>query len=151
MNPDFLIINKKNYSFPDDLDKVIEKTLEIIDRPKNISVNIILVDEKEITILNKQYRQINKPTDVLSFDLNILDPETGSLMLGEIIICVPFVEKQAQSLKNNLYDELKLMIIHGLLHLFGFDHDNDGSKSVMWNYQSKILESLQIKLKNIPE
>ncbi len=151
MKPDLILINDKNYSFPDDLELIIEKTLEVIDHPKNVSVNVILVDEKTITNLNKKYRQINKPTDVLSFELNILDPETGILMLGEIIISVPFVEMQAQSLGNDLFDEIRLMVIHGLLHLFGYDHDNDENRSEMWDFQTKILVSLQIRLKSLPE
>jgi probable rRNA maturation factor len=151
MKPDIQILNENNYVFPDDVNDVIETTLSILNQDKKISVNINFVDEQEISALNKQFRDYSEPTDVLSFEANMIDPETGFIILGDIVICVPFVEKQSKLLKNNLNDEIKLMIIHGMLHLLGYDHEDEQSKSIMWDYQNKILEKLQIELNSIPE
>jgi len=151
MKPEIHLLNEKNYNLPDDIENVIDVTLSILNQVHKISVNISFVDEQEITRLNKQYRNFSVPTDVLSFEAGVIDPETGNKILGDIVICIPFVEKQSTFLKNNLNDEIKLMILHGMLHLLGFDHEDDQSKAKMWDYQNKILERLQIKLNNIPE
>lgn len=151
MKPEVFVLNKENYNYPDDLEIVIDNTLIETNYSNNVSVNISFVNEKEITRLNRQYRNLNEATDVLSFEAGTVDPETGKLLLGDIVICVPFVENQSEKLGNIFFNELKLMVIHGMLHLIGFDHDTIEKKSIMWNYQSKILESLQINLKNLPE
>src|SRR5690606_4865875 len=144
MKPEIHILNENNYEFPEDIDDVIETTLSILNQDNKISVNINLVNELEISELNKQFRGYSEPTDVLSFEAGVIDPETGKIILGDIVICIPFVEKQSTLLKNILNNEFKLMIIHGMLHLLGFDHDEEQSKSIMWNYQNKILEKLLI-------
>lgn len=151
MKPEIHLLNENNYDLPDEIENVIDAILSILKLDNKISVNISFVDEQEITRLNKQFRNYSEPTDVLSFEAGVIDPETGKKILGDIVICIPFVEKQSTLLKNNLNNEIKLMIIHGMLHLLGFDHDEEQTKSIMWNYQSKILEKLQIELNNIPE
>lgn len=151
MKPEIHLLNENNYDIPDEIENIIDATLSILKQDNKISVNISFVDEQEITRLNKQFRNYSEPTDVLSFEAGVIDPETGKKILGDIVICVPFVVNQSTFLKNNLNDEIKLMIIHGMLHLFGFDHENEQSKAEMWDYQTKILERLQIKLKHIPE
>jgi len=151
MKPEIHLLNENNYDIPNKIENIIDATLSILKQDNKISVNISFVDEQEITRLNKQFRNYSEPTDVLSFEAGVIDPETGKIILGDIVICVPFVVNQSTFFKNNLNDEIKLMIIHGMLHLFGFDHENVQSKAEMWDYQNKILERLQIKLNNIPE
>jgi len=151
MKPEIHLLNEKNYNLPDDIENVIDVTLSILNQVHKISVNISFVDEQEITRLNKQYRNFSVPTDVLSFEAGVIDPETGNKILGDIVICIPFVEKQSTLLQNNLNNEIRLMIIHGMLHLLGYNHDDEHSKSIMWGDQNKILEKLQIELNNIPE
>jgi probable rRNA maturation factor len=151
MKPEIHLLNENKYDYPDDIDDVIETTLTVLNQDKKISVNINLVDEQEISELNKQFRDYSEPTDVLSFEAGVIDPETGNKILGDIVICIPFVEKQSTLLQNNLNNEIRLMIIHGMLHLLGYNHDDEHSKSIMWGDQNKILEKLQIELNNIPE
>jgi len=151
MKPEIHLLNENKYDYPDDIDDVIETTLTVLNQEKKISVNINLVDEQEILELNKQFRDYSEPTDVLSFEAGVIDPETGNKILGDIVICIPFVEKQSTLLQNNLNNEIRLMIIHGMLHLLGYNHDDEHSKSIMWGDQNKILEKLQIELNNIPE
>ena len=151
MKPEIHLLNENNYDIPDEIENIIDATLSILKQDNKISVNISFVDEQEMTRLNKQFRNYSEPTDVLSFEAGVIDPETGKKILGDIVICVPFVVNQSTFFKNNLNDEIKLMIIHGMLHLFGFDHENEQSKAEMWDYQNKILKRLQIKLNNIPE
>ncbi len=151
MKPEIHLLNENNYDIPDEIENIIDATLSILKQDNKISINISFVDEQEITRLNKQFRNYSEPTDVLSFEAGVIDPETGKKILGDIVICVPFVVNQSTFFKNNLNDEIKLMIIHGMLHLFGFDHENEQSKAEMWDYQNKILKRLQIKLNHIPE
>lgn len=151
MKPEITILNENEYDYPNDLEDVIASTLSVTNQNKNVSININFVNEQEIVNINNQFRGYPEPTDVLSFEAGVTDPETGKTILGDIIICLPFVEKQSALLENDLNNEIKLMVIHGMLHLLGFDHDDEKSKSLMWDKQNKILESLKIHLNKIPE
>ena len=73
------------------------------------------------------------------------------LILGEILICFPFVENQAKNLNNSIDSEISLLIIHGLLHLLGYDHVENSPKNEMWALQAKILKRLNISINSIPE
>lgn len=151
MKPEITILNENEYDYPNDLEDVIATTLSFTNQNKNVSININFVNEQEIVNINNQFLGYPEPTDVLSFEADVTDPETGKTILGDIIICLPFVEKQSALLENDLHNEIKLMVIHGMLHLLGFDHDDEKSKSLMWDKQNKILESLKIHLNKIPE
>jgi probable rRNA maturation factor len=103
-------------------------------------IELIITTDEEIQEINKRYRNINKPTDVLSFPLNggKKDP------LGSIIISVDFVTKVAKELHHSLEDECTLLFIHGLLHLLGYDHEVD-------NGQMRKEEEKIIKQYNLPK
>lgn len=88
--------------------------------PKDIE--LILVHNEEIKELNLEHRNIDKATDVLSFPLEF---DMAHMPLGAIVISVDFVEEKAKEYKHTFEDELKLLFIHGLLHLLGFDHEVD--------------------------
>jgi len=111
--------------------------------PFDIStINIIFVDEKEMKRLNKEYRNIEDVTDVLSFNL---DAES---FLGEIYICPKYVEKTAEKYE----EEIIRLIVHGILHLLGFEHktkldDVSREKEEMFVKQEKILENILRDLK----
>ncbi len=85
-------------------------------------LELILVKNDEIQKLNKEHRKIDKATDVLSFPLEFDIP---NMPLGSIIISIDFIEKKAKEYNHSFEDELKLLFIHGLLHLLGFDHEID--------------------------
>ncbi|RXJ88958.1 rRNA maturation RNase YbeY [Arcobacter sp. CECT 8983] len=85
-------------------------------------IELILVNNEEIQALNKEHRNIDKATDVLSFPL---DFDMPNMPLGSIVISIDFVDEKAKEYKHSFEDELKLLFIHGLLHLLGFDHEVD--------------------------
>jgi len=115
------------------LEKVAEKTLKIL-RIKIPEISIVLVSDTKIKELNRKYRKINRVTDVLAFDY------------GEIFICLPQAKRQAKQLGHSLKKELAILLIHGILHLLGYDDEEklDYNKMVrkqeeLWQ---KIIQSL---------
>ncbi|PKN85125.1 MAG: rRNA maturation RNase YbeY [Chloroflexi bacterium HGW-Chloroflexi-8] len=145
------ILNDHNYSIPIGLDLIVINSLDMLGYKKNCIISIAFIDDKEIKKLYKEYFGYAKTTDVLSFPSDTIDPETGFLFLGDIVIDFPFVQKQAISLENKLDSEIYLLIIHGLLHLLGYDHTTENEKSVMWELQKKILSNLNIIINKLPE
>lgn len=109
-------------------------------------VNIILVDEKTIQDINKEYRNIDKVTDVISFaleDNEEISFEFGRL-LGDIYICVPQMKRQALEYGHSEIRELSFLTVHGLLHLLGYDHMNKEDEQVMFSKQELILDEYNI-------
>ena len=105
----------------------------------NGTLDVVFVDDAEIHRLNKAYRHKDKPTDVLSFSyLDRLDPSAAPT-LGEVFISVPTAKKQAPLYGNTLEDELKKLLMHGILHVFGYDHEVDADYKVMSALEKKIL------------
>jgi len=109
-------------------------------------LSIVLCDDNFIHNLNNQYRGIDRATDVLSFPSEEVNPENDERYLGDIIISVPHAQIQSIEAKHPLADELSLLVIHGILHLFGFDHSSPAEKKEMWHEQKSILNSLGIEL-----
>lgn len=112
-----------------------------------ISVSLSFVDERRIGELNARYRDINEPTDVLSFPL--WEEEEGDfrppmdwaeLPLGDVVVSPPYVRENAKKQKVDYNVEIVLVIVHGVLHLIGFDHDTDGRKNLMWREQEVLVE-----------
>jgi probable rRNA maturation factor len=118
--------------------------------PNSPSVTVIITDDETIEELNLRYRGIAKPTDVLAFETDFTDPDLDSRYLGDVVISFPQARKQAESGGHELKQELQLLIIHGLLHLLGYDHDTADQKEKMWSVQSSILDQLDISI-NIEE
>lgn len=110
------------------------------DKLPNLTVKIS--DEREIQGLNKIYRGIDVPTDVLSFNNEYLDLENGSYYLGDVIISYPTAKAQANKAGHHLSDEIELLIVHGCLHLLGHDHAGLTDKQEMWKIQRTILSAL---------
>lgn len=145
------VANDHEYSISDNLSKIVEETLEFISFQDNTIISLAFIDEDEISTIYNEYFGYAQSTDVLSFNSNTIDPETGFLILGEILICYPFVEIQANNLKNSIDSEISLLIVHGLLHLLGYDHIDDSMKNEMWTLQTEILKKLNISINSIPE
>lgn len=104
-------------------------TQEGFEPPAEISVR--LVDDNEIWKLNKEFRNVDAPTDVLSFPLGEkgaydLNPETGAKMLGDIVISMPRAVAQANKYGHSLQREMAFLTVHSMLHLIGYDHVNGG-------------------------
>ncbi len=114
-----------------DIDNQTEFEIDVLDL-ETISnelttkdIELIITTNEEIQILNKEHRNIDKPTDVLSFPLEFDIP---NMPLGSIVISIDFVKSKAEEYKHSMNDEFKLLFIHGLLHLNGFDHEIDNGE-----------------------
>lgn len=102
-------------------------------------ISVAFVSEKEMKKLNKQYRGNNWVTDVLSFNLKGLES------YGEIILNYTQAKRQAQIIKHTVNDELIFLLVHGLLHLFGYDHEKKPDAKRMFSVQEKITKGLNTK------
>lgn len=113
----------------------------------NYEIDVSLVDEETIHQVNRDYRGVDRVTDVISFAFNddkdphnqILSPETPR-MLGEILICLEQAKRQAKDIGNTIERELSFLYVHGLLHLLGYDHMKKEDEEIMFPLQEKILE-----------
>ena len=128
----------KDYSY---LDRVIKRTLM---KEKAIAsiFSIIFVSEEEIQTINKTYRQIDKVTDVISFAFedNKDDFMLENRVLGDIYICIPRMISQAKEYGHSETRELSFLVVHGLLHLLGYDHMNKEDEEKMFGLQKEILD-----------
>lgn len=122
------------------LDKVIKRVLKH-ENVKNACFSIIFVDENEIQEINKEYRGIDKVTDVISFALEDNEDSIHSDMriLGDIYICIPRAEEQANNYGHSMKRELAFLTVHGLLHLLGYDHMKKEDEEEMFALQELIL------------
>lgn len=105
---------------------------------KRGNVNLIITDNKGIRNLNRQFRSLDKATDVLSFNLDG-GKEPGST-LGEIYLSAEYARAQAESHDRSIWDEYTLLVCHGLLHLFGYDHADLRQEKAMFALQEKYLK-----------
>lgn len=141
--------------------KVIDYTIEHEDFPYEAEVNLTLTDNEGINEVNKNFRQIDRPTDVLSFPMlsyeqagdfsrleedydDNFNPDTGEIMLGDILISVDKVLEQAESYGHSEMREFSFLIVHSMLHLFGYDHMTPEEAAVMEEKQNIILNELNI-------
>lgn len=122
-----ILIQNRQRHLPLDKPKIIktaEQILTILGR-NDAELSILFVGDKKMTELNSSYRGISKPTDVLSFEADLpLDHTESGKILGDIVINIPRAESQAIEYNHSFYDELKRLMIHGTLHLIGYDHVN---------------------------
>jgi len=109
-----------------------------IDNDKHCEISISFVSADEIQSLNKQYRQKDAPTDVLSF------PANADILGGDIIICPEIAQKQADAYGHSLDREMAFLTAHGLLHLQGYDHQTPEDEAAMIKTQNVILEKVGI-------
>ena len=119
-----------------------QKALHFSNRDQNAELTLVLTDDAQLHELNRQYREVDAPTDVLSFPAGETDLDTGNLYLGDILISIPRALAQAQAEGQPIEAELRLLVVHGVLHLLGFDHSNEQEKAAMWAAQTEILAHL---------
>lgn len=122
------------------LSKIAHRALEVLGLNK-AELSIVLVSDAQIKRLNKLYRNKDKPTDVLSFPLG--EKVEDWLILGDIVISVDTAKRQAQELGHSLEEELKRLLVHGLVHLLGYDHELGGEE------EKKFFELEEFVLKGI--
>ena len=116
---------------------------------KNLYVNIILTNPKNIRNINKQYRNIDKETDVLSFPMFEKEElknmqSIGEDILGDIVISIEQVQKQSVEYNHSFKREFAYMIVHGFYHLMGYDHIKEEDKKIMRKKEENILSKLNI-------
>ncbi len=134
---------KSKYNFPASLfERAVRAVLKHQKESLDAELSIVLADDKRVRELNRDYLEIDAPTDVLSFPASETDPETGSRYIGDIIISVPYAAKGAAKAGHAVESELQLLTVHGVLHLLGHDHAKAKEKAKMWKAQAEILESL---------
>ncbi|MFO1388172.1 rRNA maturation RNase YbeY [Cellvibrio sp.] len=104
-------------------------------------VSVYIVDEEESQELNFQYRAKDKPTNVLSFPADIPD-EVGVPLLGDLVVCAPVVEREAQEQGKTLEAHWAHMLVHGTLHLLGYDHVEDDEAEVMEALETRLITQL---------
>jgi probable rRNA maturation factor len=131
----------RNKVDPQEIIKAAEQTMRAVLKP-NVTLGIVITGDAEIHTLNRDYRQIDESTDVLSFNQNTIDPETGLEYVGDIVISVPHASKQAKNGEHSLIQEIQLLVVHGVLHLAGFDHHTRSAEKKMWSAQAAILKIL---------
>ena len=128
--------------------EIVRKVLQYLKVEDKTEVSILFTDDKFIRSLNNKYRGIDKPTDVLSFSLQegaVKSPEVESdKLLGDIIISVETAQRQADNLNHSVEKELNILLIHGLLHLTGYDHEEDKDYKIMQEKESEILKTFAL-------
>lgn len=140
--------------------KVILAVLDYEACPYEVEVNIVLTNNEEIHKINREYRQIDRPTDVLSFpmvdyempgdfskveeDMSLFHPETGELLLGDIMISVDKIMEQALEYGHSMERELGFLVAHSMLHLCGYDHMEEDEREIMEVKQREIMEQISL-------
>jgi probable rRNA maturation factor len=106
------------------------------------SLTILITGDQKIQELNRQFRGVDAPTDVLAFPAGHADPESGGTYLGDVVISFPQALNQAAEAGHPVQAEIQLLVVHGVLHLVGYDHGEPEGKAEMWAAQRAILEGL---------
>ncbi|MBQ8634111.1 MAG: rRNA maturation RNase YbeY [Lachnospiraceae bacterium] len=151
-------------AFPFDQDAYVEKVIlaamDFVDCPYEAEVNVLFTDNEGIHEMNKEYREIDRPTDVLSFPMveyeipgnfdsleeqgDCFHPETGELLLGDIVLSYDKIKEQAVEFGHSELRELCFLVAHSMLHLFGYDHMEEEERAEMEQMQRDILNGLNI-------
>lgn len=147
------IQNQGVYTIPQTrLQAAIQAVLTQETAAAGTSVTVVITDDAQVRALNKQYRQVDAPTDVLSFPAEqpALPDDPTPPHAGDLIIAYPYTAAQAAQYGHDLADTLVLLVIHGTLHLLGYDHDTPANRATMWTAQAKALQSLGVDTAIVP-
>lgn len=133
------------------IERAARAVLEAHELSGPCEIVIVLSDDASLHELNRRFRGIDGPTDVLSFADDTRGPfaEGGGDLpryLGDVVISVERAAEQAQSAGGTVQQELQLLAVHGTLHLLGYDHDTDANKAAMWSVQGRLLDLLGIHI-----
>ncbi|MBE5992303.1 MAG: rRNA maturation RNase YbeY [Paenibacillaceae bacterium] len=156
INIEYEAEKKLKIPYEEIINSVIEEAIDYENCPYEAEINVLITDNEDIRQINQEYRNIDSPTDVLSFPMieyespsdfdhleeesyDSFNPETGELLLGDIVVSVDKVEEQAEKYGHSIDRELAFLIAHSMLHLFGYDHMQDDERIVMEQKQEEIL------------
>lgn len=139
------LINEFEFTFKEE--KIVKKIVKTICKVEKVKgkhvVSIIIVDNQKIHEINKQYRNIDRPTDVISFAA-IDGEETLPEEMGDIFISYEKIIEQAKEYEHSILREFAFLVTHGMYHLLGYDHMNQEDEKIMFAKQEKILDILKI-------
>lgn len=139
------LINEFEFTFKEE--KIVKKIIKTICKVEKVKgkhvVSIIIVDNQKIHEINKQYRNIDRPTDVISFAA-IDGEETLPEEMGDIFISYEKIIEQAKEYEHSILREFAFLVTHGMYHLLGYDHMNQEDEKIMFGKQEKILDILKI-------
>lgn len=161
INLEYEASKQLDFDYSDIISKVVLKCLDAEDCPYEAEISILLTDDKEIQEINKNFRDKDVPTDVLSFpaidfskagDFSFLEeagdeyfnPETGELILGDIVISVDRALYQAEEYGHSAVREVAFLTAHSMFHLMGYDHMTEEERLIMEDKQNKVLDELKI-------
>ncbi|MBI4301162.1 MAG: rRNA maturation RNase YbeY [Chloroflexi bacterium] len=131
------------------LQRLAEETLRQEGVTASVDISLVVTDDDTIQTLNRTYRGIDEPTDVLSFSLleessedsqAFVAPPDGLTHLGEVVISFPYIARQAQDYRHSVEQELALVAVHGVLHLLGYDHIDPDDQRRMKSRERAILK-----------
>ena len=166
----FYVENETDTEYPFSMEQTVETVaravLETEGCPWQAQVNVLLTDNEGIRGYNRQYRQIDRETDVLSFpnlefdrpgefripqgrEADYLDPDSGELILGDIILSADRIAAQAEEYGHSLRREVAFLVAHSMLHLCGYDHMEPEEMALMEHKQEQILTSLGITIESV--
>lgn len=157
INIEYEAEKKLNLPYEQIINEIVEASLDYEECPYEAEVNLVLTDDEGIRQINKEFRSIDNPTDVLSFPMGDFDtpsdfepleeraedyfnPETGELLLGDIVISVDKVREQAEKYGHSETRELAFLVAHSMLHLCGYDHMEEAERVQMEQRQEDILK-----------
>ncbi len=161
----FYVENETEAVFPFDAEeltaRVAQAVLEEENCPYEAQIEVLITDAEGIRLYNREYRKIDRETDVLSFpnvpfgtpadfsaaEENVSDcfePDSGELLLGQIILCADRIYSQAESYGHSVRREFAFLVAHSMLHLCGYDHETQKEAGVMEKKQEAVLDSLGI-------
>lgn len=155
MNIDFVFDNEvDNFenNYEEDFIAIIEQALKTLHIEDDVEVSCVLVDDERIHEINREYRHIDRSTDVISFAMEDNDQfyvEGMPRTLGDIFISVDHAKKQAEEYGHSLRREMCFLFTHGILHLLGYDHMTDEQEKEMFGLQDKILGALSIEREGV--
>ena len=151
MNIEFVFDNEvENFenNYEQDFTAIIEQALKTLGIEDDVEVSCVLVDDERIHEINREYRHIDRSTDVISFAMEDNDQfyvEGMPRTLGDIFISVDHAKKQAEEYGHSLRREMCFLFTHGILHLLGYDHMTDEQEKEMFGLQDQILGALSIE------
>lgn len=161
----FYVENETEVTFDFDVNEVIANVMDAVlsmeDCPYEAQVNVLITDNEGIRTFNREYRDIDKETDVLSFpnvdfetegvfeipeemEADYFDPDSGELILGDIILSVDRIAEQAESYGHSRKREFAFLVAHSMFHLCGYDHMEPDEAARMEEKQEAVLTALQI-------
>ncbi|WP_288686944.1 rRNA maturation RNase YbeY [uncultured Catenibacterium sp.] len=155
MNIDFVFDNEVNNfenNYEQDFTAIIEQALKTLGIEDDVEVSCVLVDDERIHEINREYRHIDRSTDVISFAMEDNDQfyvEGMPRTLGDIFISVDHAKKQAEEYGHSLRREMCFLFTHGILHLLGYDHMTDEQEKEMFGLQDEILGALSIEREGV--